>query len=104
MYSLNNLKRNKMAQTAVEFLHSEYKRILGDKLVDIQKAFEISDIFEKAKEIFEEQIIEAGNSCALKQHLHNDKINKMSESEIRQFAEEEHLTFGEEHYNETFNK
>ena len=51
-----------------------------------------------------EQIIDAGNSCALKQHLHNDRINKMSESEIRQFAEEEHLTFGEEYYNETYKK
>jgi hypothetical protein len=93
-----------MKQTAVEFLHSEYKRILGDKLVDIQKVFEISDIFAKANEIFEEQIIEAGNSCALKQHLHSDKINKMTESELRQFAEEDVLTFGEEYYNETFNK
>ena len=53
-------------------------------------------------EIEKEQIIEAGNSCALKQHLHNDRINKMTESEIRQFAKEEHLTFGEKYYNETY--
>lgn len=49
-----------------------------------------------------EQIIESGNSCALKQHLHNDRINKMTESEIRHFAKEEHLTFGEIYYNETY--
>ena len=60
--------------------------------------------FNQAKEIEKEQIIEAGNSCALKQHLHSDKINKMTESELRQFAEEDVLTFGEEHYNETYNK
>jgi hypothetical protein len=82
-----------MKQTAVEWLIE--KRATGDLY--------FSD-FLKAKEMEKEQIIEAGNSCALKQHLHNDKINKMSESEIRQFAEEEHLTFGEEHYNETYNK
>lgn len=66
----------------------------------------MSDLWEKeieqAKDIERKQIIECGNSCAIKQHLHIDKINKMTESEIRQFAEEEHLTFGEEYYNETF--
>jgi len=62
------------------------------------------EFIEQAKEMEKEQIINAGNSCALKQYLHIDKINKMSESEIRQFAEEEHLTFGEKHYKETFNK
>jgi hypothetical protein len=66
--------------------------------------FNFENVLKKALEMEKQQIIEAGNSCALKQHLHNDKINKMSESEIRQFAEEEHLTFGEEHYKETFNK
>jgi hypothetical protein len=55
-------------------------------------------------EEFKQQIIDAGNSCALKQHLHNDRVNKMTESEIRQFAEEKHLTFGEQYYNETFNE
>lgn len=44
-----------MKQSAVEFLHSEYKRIIGDTLVDIQKAFAISDSFAKAKEIEEQQ-------------------------------------------------
>jgi hypothetical protein len=64
----------------------------------------ISRIDEELLEMEKQQIIDAGNSCALKQHLHIDKMIKMSESEIIQFAEEEHLTFGEEYYNETFNK
>jgi hypothetical protein len=66
--------------------------------------FNFENVLKKALEMEKQQIIEAGNSCALKQHLHNDKINKMSESEIRQFSEEEHLTFGEEHYKETYNR
>jgi hypothetical protein len=44
-----------MAKSAVEFLHSEYKRILGDVLVDVQKIFAISDSFEKSKEMQEIQ-------------------------------------------------
>lgn len=56
----------------------------------------------QALEMEKEQLIDCGNSCALMQHIHIDKINKMTESEIRQFAEEEHLTFGEQYYNETF--
>ena len=48
-----------MKQSAVEFLHSEYKRIIGDTLVDIQKVFAISDSFAKAKEMEKQQIIDA---------------------------------------------
>ena len=51
-----------MKQTAVEFLHSEYKRILGDVLVDVQEVFDISDSFEKAKEMEKQEIIKARQS------------------------------------------
>ena len=44
-----------MAESAVEFLHSEYKRILGSVLVDVQKMFAVSDSFEKSKEMQERQ-------------------------------------------------
>lgn len=84
-----------MAQTAVEFLVEQLFELRNPTLNQIE-------IIKQAKEMFEQQIIEAGNSCALKQHLHNDRINKMSESEIRQFAEQDCLTFGEEYYKETF--
>jgi hypothetical protein len=38
-------------KTAVEFLHSEYKRILGSVLVTPQQIIEMSDALENAKEI-----------------------------------------------------
>ena len=60
------------------------------------------EIINEAKEMEKQQIIDCGNSCAIKQHLHSDKIDKMSESELMQFAEQYVLTFGEEYYNETF--
>ena len=85
-------------KSAVEWL--EKKLIEAGLLFEVGEAIEI----EQAKEMEKQQIIEAGNSCALEQHLHSDRINKMSESEIRKFADEKHLTFGEEYYNETFNK
>lgn len=84
-----------MEQLAVEWLASQ---LFGAKRINIEEAIE------QAKDMERQQLIDCGNSCALKQHLHIDKINKMTESEIRQFAEEEHLTFGEEYYNQKFNK
>jgi len=42
-------------KTAVEWLHSEYKRILGSVLVTPQQIIEMSDALENAKEIEKEQ-------------------------------------------------
>jgi hypothetical protein len=47
---------NKTMKTAVEYLHSEYKRILGSVLVTPQQIIEMSDALENAKEIEKEQI------------------------------------------------
>ena len=52
-----------MEQTAVKFLHSEYKRIFSDVLIDAQKAFEISDALEQAKEMEKQQIIDTWNNA-----------------------------------------
>lgn len=84
-----------MKQSAVEWLEQQYQK---------QITFLHREDFEQAKDMERQQLIDCGNSCALKQHIHIDKINKMTESEIRQFAEKEHLTFGEEYFNETFKK
>jgi hypothetical protein len=84
-----------MEQSAVEWLEQQYQK---------QITFLHREDFEQAKDMERQQLIDFGNSCALKQHIHIHKINKMTESEIRQFVEEEHLTFGEEYYNETFKK
>ena len=46
-------------KTAVEWLHSEYERILGSVLVTPQQIIEMSDALENAKEIEKEQIINA---------------------------------------------
>jgi hypothetical protein len=61
-----------------------------------------NNIFEHAKEMEKQQIVEAGNSCAIKQHLHNDMIDKMSNAEAMAFTQTDNLTFGEEYYNEKF--
>lgn len=45
-------------KTAVEYLHSEYKRILGSVLVTPQQIIEMSDALENAKEIDKEQKID----------------------------------------------
>jgi hypothetical protein len=42
-------------KTAVDFLHSEYNRILGSVLVTPQQIIEMSDALENAKEIEKEQ-------------------------------------------------
>ena len=73
-----------MKQTAVEWLEIELKK----------KGFDFPYVtlkIEQAKELEKQQIIESGNSCAFKQHLHSERINKMSMDEL-----------GEEYYNETF--
>lgn len=44
-----------MKQTAVEFLHSEYKRIFGDVLVKPNQVMEMADALNKAKEIEKEE-------------------------------------------------
>ena len=46
-------------QTAVDFLHCEYKRIFGEIKIDVQDALKIADSLEKANEMFEQQIIDA---------------------------------------------
>jgi len=95
---LNNLKRNKM--TAVEWLVDELEKanyIPKDSLI-------IDYVIKQSNKMFEQQIIEAGNSCAFKQHLHSERINKMSMDELEQYDLEPSYTFGEEYYNETFNK
>jgi hypothetical protein len=60
------------------------------------------DILEQAKDMERTQLIECGNNCAIKQHLHNERVNKMTTDEMLEFSKEETLTFGEQYYNETF--
>jgi hypothetical protein len=79
-----------MRQTAVEWF---YQRIL---------AKDIKEVFEQAKEIEKQQIISAGNACALKQTIHNRKVDLMSLEELKDLALKDAINVGEEYYNETF--
>jgi hypothetical protein len=49
-----------------------------------------------------QQIIDCGNTCALMQHIHENKVSKMSIEEVEKLAEEDNITFGEQYYEETF--
>jgi len=59
-------------------------------------------LIDDAKEMERTQLIECGNSCAIKQHIHNERVNEMTMDEMLEFSKEETLTFGEQYYNETF--
>jgi hypothetical protein len=69
-----------MKQTAVEWLH---EKLATSELEDMQT--NINLWFKQAKEIEKQQIIDCGNTCAFKQHLHSDRINKMSMDELKQY-------------------
>jgi hypothetical protein len=51
-----------MTQTAVEWLHEEYMRILKDNDISVLQAFKILDKYNQAIEMEKEQIIEFANS------------------------------------------
>jgi hypothetical protein len=92
-----NLKRNKM--TAVEWLFQELDNYYQIKGNVIKK-----EILKQAKEMEKQQLIDCGNTCAIKQHIHIEKVNKMTMDEMLEFANTQTVTIGEEYYNETFNK
>ena len=90
-----------MEKSAVDFLVKELneKAIVGGTI----DRFVMNNAIEQAKEMEKQQIVDAGNSCAIKQHLHNEMIDKMSNAEAMAFTQTDNLTFGEQYYNETFN-
>jgi hypothetical protein len=84
-----------MKQTAVEWLVEQIKQHHG---------YIGTTMIEEAKEMEKQQIIDAGNSCALKQVMHNRKVDLMSLEELEDYAQKDVIKFGEEYYNETFKK
>jgi len=90
-----------MTQTAVEWLLQ--KLFETNNNTNDAKKMDINKIIEQAKQMEKQQIIDAGNSCAIKQHIHNEKVNKMTMDEMLEFANTQTVTFGEQYYNETFN-
>jgi hypothetical protein len=81
--------------TAVEWLKDNFGYIQSGNM-------SLKFYFEQAKEMEKEQIIECGNCCAIKQHIHNERVNKMTMDEMLEFSQKETLTFGEQYYNETY--
>jgi uncharacterized protein YjgD (DUF1641 family) len=65
------------------------------------------DLILKLKELLEkekEQIIEASNNGALKSMVHKEKLDEMSEDELRDSLVEDTISHGEDYYNQTFNQ
>jgi hypothetical protein len=77
-----------MKQTAVEWLHEEYMRILKDNDISVLQAFEILDKYNQAKEMYTEQMIEFANSFYDECGMQYGGLEKSAE----------------EYYNETYEK
>ena len=86
--------------TAVEWL---YENLLDNPMSNEDVIYNIN-VFEQAKDMEREQLIDCGNSCAMKQHIHIEKINDMTMEQLVECSKEEILTFGKQYYNETFKK
>ena len=91
---LTNLKTNNM--TAVEWLVEQLA-----PSVSLQQKY-IDELLEQAKEMEKQQLIDCGNTCALMQYIHVDKVSQMSIEEVEKLAEEDNITFGEQYYEENF--
>jgi len=78
-------------QTAIEWF---YQRILAE---------DIKEVFEQAKAMEKEQIINAGNKCA---QMHKEFMNMLDSLTTKDLYEMKisTTTFGEQYYNETYNK
>jgi hypothetical protein len=77
-----------MKQTAVEWLHEEYMRILKDNDISVLQAFEILDKYNQAKQMYTEQMIEFANSFYDECGMQYGGLEKSAE----------------EYYNETYEK
>ena len=90
-----------MQQTAVEWLEGQIKDIFYiAEASEMTKKFK--SVYDKAKQIEKQQIISAGNTCALKQTIYNRKVDLMSLEELKDLALKDAINVGEEYYNETF--
>jgi hypothetical protein len=68
--------------------------------IPIEAIDNAEDLLEKEKE----QIIEAGNACSIKTIVHREKLDEMSEDELRDSLVEDTISHGEEYYNQTYNQ
>jgi molecular chaperone GrpE (heat shock protein) len=98
MKNINDIEVNNpeflTKQTAVEFLHSEYKKIIGDTQVTFSQMLKITDALEQAKEIEKQQIIDADINGSFRTAEALDR--KISSFGVKELAQE--------YYEKTFNK
>jgi hypothetical protein len=87
-----------MKQTAVEWLVEEINKLN----VSNEARLFINKLKEQAIQMEKQQIIDCGNTCALMQYIHVDKVSQMSIEEVEKLAEEDNITFGEQYYEENF--
>lgn len=87
-------------QNAVDFMFNELTK-LGYLITLSPKAI---NVIQQAKQLEKQQIIDAGNKCCMKKHLHDDMLDKMTPDELTEYINKDVLTYGEEYYNETYKK
>jgi hypothetical protein len=95
-----------MKQTAVEQLGIAFIQWEKDRYDFVKtgkdKPVSYDKFIKPFLEMEKQQIVDCGNTCAIKQHIHIEKVNKMTMDEMLEFANTQTLTVGEEYYNETF--
>ncbi len=89
-----------MKPTAVEWLELNLLGLISFDSEELRVKYK--ERVAKAKEMEKQQIIDAGNTCALKQTIHNRKVDLMSLEELEDYAQKDAIKFGEQYYNETF--
>jgi DNA-binding GntR family transcriptional regulator len=92
-------------QELIEKLHARCDFCLEKELISEwgtlrMTIIEAQSLLEKEKE----QIIEAGNVCSIKTIVHKEKLDEMSENELRDSLVEDTISYGEEYYNQTYNQ
>ena len=90
--------------SAVDWYSDKLLQILGESANNftIEQTLANRYALKQANEIFKQQVISAGNTCALKQVIHIRKVDLMSLEELEDYAKEEAINVGQEYYNETF--
>jgi hypothetical protein len=92
-------------QELIEIFNHELK--LEENTLSNEEGYMLKWAIFNAKSLLEkekEQIIEASNNVALKSMVHREKLDTMSEDELRDSLVEDTISYGEEYYNQTYNQ
>lgn len=89
-------------KTAIEWLYNELSKNNTSTDSVIERINKELSIWEQAKQMEKEQIIEAGNACGLKAIVYHQKLSEMSKDELIGEMVEDGMSHGEEYYNQTY--